>query len=72
MALGLGGVLAALVGRTLAFTVSAMSVSLAVLLFGVFALLEQQAVKPVAGHSWPYVVLLIAWGLSELRPRPSA
>lgn len=72
MALGLGGVLAALVGRTLAVAVSAMSVSLAVLLFGVFALLEQQGVKPVAGHAWPYVVLLIAWGLYELRPRRSA
>lgn len=69
MALGLGGVLATLVGRARGFEVGAMSVSLAVLLFGLFALLEQQAVKPVAGHAWPYAVLLVVWGAYELRPR---
>jgi hypothetical protein len=52
MALGLGGVLAALLAQLRGFSISAMSVSLSVLLFGVFALLEQQAVKRVR---WPDV-----------------
>lgn len=68
MALGLGGVLAALLGQVKGFAVSAMSVAMPVLLFGVFALLEQQAVKPVAGSTWVYVALLVIWGAYELRP----
>ncbi len=71
MALGLGGVLAALLAQLRGFSVSAMSVSLSVLLFGVFALLEQQAVEPIAGQSWAYAALLAAWGAYELRPGSS-
>jgi uncharacterized protein YhhL (DUF1145 family) len=71
MALGLGGVLAALLAQLRGFSVSAMSVSLSVLLFGVFALLEQQAVEPIAGQSWVYAALLAAWGAYELRPASS-
>lgn len=68
MALGLGGVLAALLAELRGFSISAMSVSLSVLLFGVFALLEQQAVEPLAGQTWVYAALLAAWGAFELRP----
>ncbi len=68
MALGLGGVLVALLGQARNLHISAMSVSLSVLLFGVFALLEQQAVKPFAGQTWVYAALLIVWGAFELRP----
>ena len=68
MALGLGGVLAALLAQVRGVTVSAMSVAMPVLLFGGFALIEQQAVKPIAGQSWPYAVLLALWGAYELRP----
>jgi len=50
MALGLGGVIAAAFARLLGVTLSAMSIALPFLLFGTFALLEQQGVKPVAGH----------------------
>ncbi len=45
-----------------------MSVALPILLFGVFALLEQQMVEPFAGQTWVYVALLAAWGVLELRP----
>lgn len=68
MALGLGGVLAGLLAQLRGFSISAMSVSLSVLLFGVFALLEQQAVEPVAGKTWVYAALLVVWGAFELRP----
>ena len=68
MALGLGGVLAALLAQVRGFSISAMSVAMPVLLFGAFALLEQQMVEPVAGQSWVYVALLVAWGAYELRP----
>ena len=46
MALGLGGVLAALFARARGLAVSAMSIAMPVLLFGAFALLEQQAIDP--------------------------
>lgn len=68
MALGLGGVLAALLGRVSGFAISAMSVAMPVLLFGAFALLEQQAVAPFAGQTWSYAALLAVWGAYELRP----
>lgn len=68
MALGLGGVLAALLGQARGFTISAMSIATPVLLFGGFALLEQQAVAPFAGQTWPYAALLAVWGAFELRP----
>ncbi len=68
MALGLGGVLAALLGQLRGLSISAMSIALPVLLFGVFALLEQQMVEPVVGQTWVYVGLLALWGLYELRP----
>lgn len=68
MALGLGGVIAALLGQAMGWSISAMSVSLSVLLFGVFALLEQQAVKPFAGSTYVYAALLAIWGAFELRP----
>ena len=71
MALGLGGVLAALLGAVRGVQISAMSVALPVLLFGVFALLEQQAVAPFAGQTWVYAALLGLWGLYELRPARS-
>jgi hypothetical protein len=71
MALGLGGVLAALLGQVRGFAVSAMSVALPVLLFGLFALLEQQMVSPFAGQTWVYVALLAVWGAYELRPAKS-
>lgn len=68
MSLGLGGVLAALLGQFGKLAISAMSVALPVLLFGTFALLEQQVVEPFAGQTWVYVVLLALWGVFELRP----
>ena len=45
-----------------------MSVAMPVLLFGGFALLEQQTVEPFAGQTWVYVALLVVWGAYELRP----
>jgi len=68
MALGLGGVLAALFGQLRGLSISAMSVALPALLFGAFALLEQQMVEPFAGQTWAYAVLLALWGAFELRP----
>lgn len=68
MALGLGGVLAALLAQARDFSISAMSVAMPVLLFGAFALLEQQAVAPFAGQTWVYAALLAGWGVYELRP----
>lgn len=68
MALGLGGVLAALFGQLRGLSISAMSVALPALLFGAFALLEQQMVEPFAGQTWAYAVLLAVWGAFELRP----
>jgi hypothetical protein len=68
MALGLGGVLAALLAQVRGFSISAMSVAMPVLLFGVFALLEQQMVRPFAGQTWVYAALLVVWGAYELRP----
>lgn len=68
MALGLGGVLAALLGQARGFSISPMSIAMPVLLTGVFALLEQQMIKPVAGESWVYAALLVVWGAYELRP----
>ncbi len=68
LALGLGGVLAALLGQVRSFAISPMSVALPVLLFGVFALLEQQMVSPFAGQTWVYAALLAVWGAYELRP----
>jgi len=71
MALGLGGVLAALLGQVRGFAISAMSIALPVLLFGVFALLEQQMISGFAGQTWVYAGLLVAWGAFELRPAKS-
>jgi hypothetical protein len=68
MALGLGGVLAALLTQVKGFSISAMSVAMPVLLFGVFALLEQQMVSPFAGQTWVYAALVAVWGAYELRP----
>ena len=68
MALGLGGVLAALLGQLRGFAISPMSIAIPVLLTGVFALLEQQMIEPVAGQSWVYAALLVLWGAYELRP----
>ena len=68
MALGLGGVLAGLLAQARGFSISAMSVAMPVLLFGAFALLEQQMVQPFAGQTWVYAALLAAWGAYELRP----
>ncbi len=72
MALGLGGVLAALLGQVRGVSISAMSIAMPVLLSGVFALLEQQMVSPFAGQAWAYGALLLVWGAYELRPaRPA-
>lgn len=68
MALGLGGVLAALLAQVRGLAIGAMGIAMPVLLFGVFALLEQQAISPFAGKTWVYAALLIAWGAYELRP----
>ncbi len=68
MALGAGGVAAALLESLRGVHISAMSIALPVLLFGVFALLEQQAVAPFAGQTWVYAALLAVWGAYELRP----
>ena len=68
MALGLGGVLAGLLAQLRGFAISAMSVALPVLLFGAFALLEQQMIAPFAGQTWVYAALLVIWGAYELRP----
>ena len=68
MALGLGGVLAALLAQVRGFSISAMSVAMPVLLFGAFALLEQQMIAPFAGQTWVYAALLALWGAFELRP----
>jgi hypothetical protein len=68
MALGVGGVLAALLTQVRGFSISAMSVAMPVLLFGVFALLEQQMVSPFTGQTWVYAALLALWGAYELRP----
>lgn len=68
IALGVGGVLAALLTQVRGFSISAMSVAMPVLLFGVFALLEQQAISPFAGQIWFYAALLAVWGAWELRP----
>lgn len=69
MALGLGGVLAALLGQVRGYAISAMSIALPVLLFGVFALLAQQGV--FTGGTWMYAALLAIWGAFELRPAKS-
>ncbi|MBC7680524.1 MAG: hypothetical protein H7233_16290 [Pseudorhodobacter sp.] len=68
MALGLGGVLAGMLALARGFSLRAMSVAMPVLLFGAFALLEQQMVKPFAGQTWVYAALLAAWGAYEVRP----
>lgn len=68
MALGLGGVLAALLGQLRSLVITPMSIALPVLLFGAFSLLEQQRVEPVTGSTWVYVALLALWGAFELRP----
>lgn len=68
MALGLGGVLAALFGQLRGLSISAMSVALPALLFGAFALLEQEMVEPFAGQTWAYAVLLAGWGPSSCDP----
>lgn len=68
LALGLGGVLAALLGSLRGLVISPMSIALPVVLFGGFALLDQQGVKPFTQSTWVYVIALIAWGAYELRP----
>lgn len=68
MALGLGGVLAGLLAQLRGFAISPMSIALPVLLFGAFALLEQQMIAPFAGQTWAYAALLALWGAVELRP----
>ncbi|HWG94518.1 MAG TPA: hypothetical protein VNU66_09865 [Mycobacteriales bacterium] len=65
---GLGGVLAALLDRLTPVVVTPMSVSLAVLGFGAFALAEQQRVGPFASDVRLYALLLALWGAVELRP----
>ena len=68
MGLGLGGVIAALLAERRGFAIGPMDIALPVLLVGVFTLLDQQAVEPVAGKTWVYVALLAAYGAFELRP----
>ena len=67
MGLGLGGVLAALLAQARRLVITPMSIAMPVLLFGVFSLLEQQRVQPVAGQTWVYAALLAVWGAYELR-----
>ena len=66
MGLGLGGVLAALLAQARQLVITPMSIALPVLLFGVFSLLEQQRVEPVAGRTWVYAGLLALWGAYEV------
>ncbi|MEO6205536.1 MAG: hypothetical protein ABIO67_09165 [Mycobacteriales bacterium] len=66
LAIGLGTVLAGLLNEYAGFAISTMSVGLSVLLLGVFLLLEQQAVSPVAGKPDVYIALLAIWGAYEL------
>lgn len=68
LSLGLGGVVAGLLATLRGFAISAMSVALPVLLFGAFALAEQQRIAPFAGSTRVYVALLAVWGVFELRP----
>ncbi len=66
LAIGLGGVIAALLNEYAGFAISTMSVSLAVLLLGVFLVLAQQTVSPVAAKPDVYIALLAVWGAYEL------
>ena len=66
LSLGLGGVIASLLGQYAHFVVSAMSVSLVVLLLGAFFLAEQQGIAPFAGEIWPFAALLGIWGAAEI------
>ncbi len=68
MALGLGGVLAALLAQAGRLSISPMSIAMPVLLFGAFSLLDHQRVEPVTQSTWVYGALLAAWGAYELRP----
>lgn len=72
LGLGLGGVLAALLADRKGFAIGPMDIALPVLLVGAFTLLDQQAVKPIAGQTWVYVALLAAYGAYELRPARTA
>lgn len=67
MALGLGGVLAALLAQVIDCSTGAVSLAQPVLLLGVFALLEQQMVSPFGGQTWAYVALLMLRGAYEPR-----
>jgi len=66
LAIGLGGVLVALLNEYAGMAISTMSLALSVLLLGAFLLLEQQMVEPVAGKPDVYIALLAIWGVYEL------
>ena len=66
LSLGTGAVVAALLERA-RIKVGAMGVALPLLLFGAYALAEQQGTQHVAGNGWLVAGFLAAWGLLELR-----
>jgi hypothetical protein len=66
LSLGTGAVVAALLERA-RIRVGAMGIALPLLLFGAYALAEQQRTQHVAGNGWLVAGFLAAWGLLELR-----
>ena len=66
LSLGTGAVAAALLERA-RIKVGTMGVALPLLLFGAYALAEQQRTPHVAGNGWLVAGFLAAWGLVELR-----
>lgn len=66
LSLGTGAVVAALLERA-RIRVGAMGIALPLLLFGAYALAEQQGTQYVAGNGWLIAAFFAAWGLLELR-----
>ncbi len=66
LSLGTGAVVAALLERA-RIHVGAMGIALPLLLFGAYALGEQQGTHYVAGNGWLVAAFLAAWGLVDLR-----
>jgi hypothetical protein len=68
LSVGAGTVLAGLLDQRPGFSISPLSLAVPPLLLGGAFLVDQQQVEPLAGETWPYAVLLVLWGLYELRP----
>lgn len=69
LSLGAGTVLAGLLDQRPGFAISPLSLSVPPLLLGGAFLVDQQQVPVLAGQTWPYALLLVLWGLYELRPQ---